>query len=75
MKLTIRVLGQEILAVELGPRLPEPPPPAQPAEAVTVHRHAGDFSFGFGTAPDRTRWLPSDVESATRARLLETVTP
>jgi len=76
VKLTVRVLGQTVLEVELGPRLPEPAPaPAAEYPPASAHRHSGDFSFGFGTAPDRSRWLPSDVESATRARLLEAVTP
>ncbi len=58
MRLTITVLGTELVAVELGrPRQDEP------SEMAYENRHSGDFQIGF-TPPPPSAPLPSDVEAA-----------
>lgn len=65
MRLVIRVLGRELLAVETGEQ-PQPEPGLLPngAPDIEVTRHSGEFSLGFGPpAPPiapRPAWSPTE---------------
>lgn len=59
MRVVIRVLGTEVVALELGD------PPAQPGSGSEVSRHSGSFEIGFQSGPPQS-WLPGDVEARRR---------
>jgi hypothetical protein len=59
VRLTVRVLGCEVLAIDTGTE-----PAAEEPEHTAAHRHSGEFALGFGGS---SRPLPSDVEAREHA--------
>ncbi len=55
MRLVVRVLGCEVLAIDTCE-----PAVTEESEHTAAHRHSGEFALGFGGSP---RPLPSDVEA------------
>lgn len=59
MRLVVRLLGREVLAIDIDPTTPE----SSEADGTHLSRHSGDFEIGF--TPLRPR-LPGDVEASRR---------
>lgn len=51
MRISFTVLGTEVFALELAPRIPHTP---SEADGTHLSRHSGDF--GFGTSPAEPHW-------------------